>query len=157
MTVCSEAITGIISESCHLQVLNAAFEAFESDGNIDELVETLCMLSEHSVGSSPRSRQSPPRTRSPIMARDPPEVSLFSGISWGSCCCTGSDCVLCDQVDKAFIAICRSLYESGSVRADEAHGLVELMHARDPRILAARDVRLVQLFVCCQCCELVSL
>lgn len=43
-------------------------------------------------------------------------------------------------MDKAFISVCRSLYESGSVKPEEAHGLVELMHARDPRILAARDV-----------------
>jgi hypothetical protein len=45
------------------------------------------------------------------------------------------------QADIAFVSICRSLYESGSVLPDEAHGLVELMHSRDPRILAARDVR----------------
>lgn len=55
-------------------------------------------------------------------------------------CCSDIHLGCVQLVDKAFIAVCRSLYESGLVLPDEAHWLVELMHARDPRVLAARDV-----------------
>jgi hypothetical protein len=57
-----------------VQVVSAAFDAFESDGDIEDLVETLCLIHEH--GSS--SGSPVPGARSPAASSKPPQASPTS-------------------------------------------------------------------------------